>query len=453
MGQIIIDPAKIKLGESTSEWVADRGFSPDSYGLNLTYKRGALFFVDGGTQRGSAVLTGNIICSAYDKNLLGNDAYFLDDEGAFYYYSGTTLTKAQTSTADTFQLGTSDMLQFQGSTYATGQTRVVQLGNSNLTTIDSSWWTGLTTSYRHPLERVEDKMYIGDVNLIHTWDGTTSTSAAITLPTDVNITSLRKHPDGRTLLAFCGLTANFSHTKGLGGRVYYVDIVTKRWTREVELDVQVEGSRVAGGIVYVTYGNNVGYFTGDGVTFLKKLVSATTYSHCLASMEDILLVRDNKDILAFGDLGAGKVWWRTYRNNVNTQPLNFVCYKGDNMILTGSSDGASGGVLSELDLDNVGLAGLFYTNREVLPGEAQFKRFVALHDLSATAGTTRFQIIYRDHANFATNVILDREYLSQSVIKTQEDIDVKTDLFQAYISPQNDDIGFYFLKFEYDLIE
>lgn len=447
---ITLGPKDIIRGESKSEWVADGGFSPDSYGLNLTKKRGALYFIDGGTERGGsgATLTGNVIASAFDKNYLGNENYFLDDEGAFYTYSGTTLTKRQTVTTDTFALGTTDMVQFKGVTYATGQQRIQALTGGDLTGLTDSFWSGLDSSYRHPLERVEDSLYVGNINVIgKITDVATTTAAEITLPTDVNITSLRKHPDGRTLLAFCGLTANLPHTKGLGGRVYYIDTVLKKWTREIELDVQVEGSRVVGGVVYVSYGNNIGYFDGNGIINLKRLAtSTTTYSQNMVAVEDILMTRDGKNVLMFGDLGAGRVWWKVYRNS-GTQNINNVAYKGDNQILISFSDGGTAGLIYELDLDNVGVNGSFFSNHYVFEGETHIDRLEILHDLSDPAGTTRFLITSRDHAHYDNPTVLDKTYSSQSVLKTREEIDIKTDMFQFSLVPLNDDIGFYQFRF------
>lgn len=455
MGVIALGPKQITLGESKSDLVGDAGFSASSYGLNLTKKKGALYFVDGGTDRSQSVLTGTLIASAYDKNLLGNDNYFLDDEGAFYTYNGTTLTKRQTVTADTFVSGTSDMLQFLGSVFATSQTRVVKLDSSDITTLDSSWWTGLTTSYRHPLERVEDKLAIGDVNNIHVWDGTTSTANWVVLPTDVNITSLRKHPDGRTLLAFCGLTANASHTRGLGGRVYYVDMVLRKWTREVELDVQVEGSRVVGGTVYVTYGRKLGYFNGDGVMFLKDLPSSqTTYSHNLIAFEDILVTRDGRDILMFGDLGQGKVWWRSMKNTTNTQEISCLAYQGDNKLLYGFGNGSGGGFLYDLDFDNVGNFGIFYSNRYVLEAEIKPQKFIVLHDTSNSSGQSRFVVSYRDH-NDNTNTLIDRTFTNVSAQRTEENIDLlpTTEIFQFSLSPSQDDLGFYQFRIPFNAVQ
>ncbi len=450
MPVITLTPKDVIKGESTADWVSDRGFSPDSYQLNLTKIRGLIHFIEGGTDRGGATLTGNVIAYAYDKNFLGNDLYYLDDEGAFYTLDGPTLTKRQTSTADTYQLGTSDMLQFKGSTYATGQGRVAKLDNSDLTTIDSGWWTGLQSSYRHPLEVVEDTMYIADKNEIHTWDGTTSTAAAITLPTDVNVTSLRKHSNGRDLIAFCGLTANFSHTLGASGRIYIIDTVLKDWTREIELESQVEGSRNVGGVIYVTYGMNVGYFNGDGLSFIRKLAtSGTTYSHSMGSMESVLLVRDGLNVLAYGDLGLGKVWWNLFRNVANSASVSTVAYKGDNVVtFTYANSGA--GICLEIDFDNIGGNGILYLNKYFFENEVIIRKIEIIHD--ATQIATRFILYYRDSEG-NSNIIEDKTHGFAGPWRTRVQCDIQTDIFQLAISPLNDDLGWKFIKIHYDPIK
>lgn len=445
----LFNPKMLLLGESRSDLIADKGFSPDSNSLNLIKEPGKLYFLESPTTVGGGILTGAPIATAYDKNILGNDAYLVDDEGAFYYYSGTTLTKAQTVTADTFTLGTTDMLQFLGNLYATSNTRIVQLGNSNLTTVDSSWWTGLSSGYRHPLEKVENTMYIGDANLIHAWNGTTSTSGAITLPTDVNVTSLRKHPDGVHLIAFCGLTQNYSHTKPQGGRIYIIDTVIKDWVREIEIESQVEGSRLVGGIVYVTYGAKFGYFSGDGIKFLRKLTtSATTYSQNINNIEDILLVRDGINVLAFGDLGAGNVWWNCYQQP-NANVITTFTYVGDNKMVFGSSDGSGGGTLYTVDYDNAGTYGAFYSNRIMFPTLSVIHKLILVHDLSNSSGTSGFDVYHRDmDGNLA--FLKRASYVNQSVGRTVEDnIAIQADFFQIRIIPQNDDTGYWLGRIYY----
>lgn len=453
MPVITIDPSKIILGESQSAWTSERGFSPSSYGLNLTKMKGLLYFAPTVTDRGGATLTGNIIASAYDRTYSGNDAYFLDNEGAFYTLSGATFTKKQTVAADTFITGTSDLLQYKDNLYATSETRVIYLAASGLTSVDSSWWTGLKSACRHPLERVEDTLYIGDQYEIHTWNGTSSTAAAITLPTDVNITSLRKHPDGKTLLAFCGLSANYSHTRGLGGRIYFIDTNLKNWTREIDIEMQVEGSQTVGGVIYVTYGDSVGYFDGNGVKFLKRLSnnSGTTYSNNIVAYEDKLVIRDGRDALVFGDLGGGRVWWRIFKTSI-AKDISCLRYLGDNKMLFAYQDaGGTAGNLEEVDYDNVGTNGTFISNKYIFPQKVRIRRIEVIHDVSNSAGTTQFTVYNLDTEGTATT-IFSPIYTNQSTTKTEFFVDVDTDIFQFQIVNQTDDIGYKLIRIHYESI-
>lgn len=443
-------------GESLNEWDDNGGFSPESIGLNLLYKRGNLYFAPTPTDRGGATLTGNIIASCFDPASLGNDAYHLDDEGAFYTLNGPTLTKRQTSTADTFTLGTTEMMPFQGAILATSQTRVMLLGN-NFATIDSSWWTGLTSACRHPIERVEDKAYIGNLNVIEIYDGTNTSGTGagnITLPTNVNITSLRRHPDGKNLIAFAGQTIDFSHTRPNAGYIYLVDTNLKTWTREIAIEAQVEGSRLVGGVVFVTYGNKVGYFTGSGIKFLKKLeTSTTTYSHNISNIEDIFLVRDGLNIKAYGDLGRGKIWWNLIKNQTNAQNINNIQYKGSSIVLMAFSDGAGAGYLQELDLTTVGQFGNLYSNKYEFGKRVMIRKIVILHTTTNAAGVSRFLIQAPNQDDNTSNILVDKTYTNQAVYRTIVECQHECEVLQLYMFLSNDVLGFKYIRFYYEPIE
>src|SRR3990167_939060 len=96
MATLEIGAKNFIAGESLSADIADKGFSPESYGLNLTKSRGMLYFTEIPTQIGSAVLTGDVIAQCIDPIALGNDTYLVEDGGAFYTLNGTTLVKKQT---------------------------------------------------------------------------------------------------------------------------------------------------------------------------------------------------------------------------------------------------------------------------------------------------------------------------------------------------------------------
>ena len=434
-------------GESSADFVSDRGFSPSSHGLNLTKKRGVLHFIDSTTEIGSGTLVDDVIAGTYDLTYLGVDLHLLDASGNLYTLDGTTLTKKQTS-ASTFAEGTSDILQFNGYTYFTSQDSLHASAGSGLTDCERIWGVSFNGNYRHPIERVEDEIFVANGNVIYYLNNAGTTGTAFTLPTSQAVTSLRRHPDGRTLLAFTGDNlSNYSHTKGGGGKVYYCNPTTRDWEREVPVEAQVEGSRVVGGVIYTTYGQNFGYFDGSGLQPLKRLdTSTTTYSHAINNQEDNLLVRDGRFGLILGDLGAGNVWWRNFRN-ITANNLTTLFYQGDNKIIFCTADSK----IFQIDYDNIGVNGDFYTNRYSFGTEVIVNRIEILHDTSNLAGTTRFFISYNDHTG-TLSTIKDSTYINESTNKTRIDTPFQTDMLQLNVSPSNDDIGYYLIRIYYEPI-
>lgn len=438
-------------GESQSDAIADAGFSPLSYGLNLTRRLGVLHFLGTSTDRGGATLTDDIVAICRDPAISGNDIYAVDDAANIYTLSGATFTKRQTG-AQTYQLGTTDLVTFQSNFYVTSQLTVGQFDN-NATNFTENWWTGLTSGYRHPLEVVEDELFIADKNVIYYWNGTSS-GVAFTLPQDQNVTSMRRHTDGRTLLAFTGGTADFSHTRPNSGRVYYCNPTIRDWEREIELSAQVEGTRVVGGVIFCTWGKRFGYFDGNGLIFLKKLeTSETTYSHSMSNMEDILLVRDGTYVLAYGDIEAGRKWWR-----VASFPtlLGITCVfgKGDNKFLTAyTSSAGSVETLTELDLDDVGSGGQFYSRVINFPRQVKIRKIVLFHDPTNDSGTTWFTVTYRDTLQVSESDLKEFLITNLSVVRSSIECDLTTDMFQVKLTLNNDDIGFRLIRIYYEPIE
>lgn len=446
---LTIDFNNFVLGESITQRTPDKGFSPQSYGINLTYEKGTLYFQETVTDR-STNLEGDIVCTTNDPEFLGNDNYILDDEGKFYTLSGASLTKRQTDAVMVYQVGTSDMIKYRGNTLATSQTDVALLGGDNLTSIDHDWWSvtrghgSLQTGYRHPLEIVEDILYIGDKNYIHTWDNGTSVYQAMALPDGINIITLRKHPDGRHLIAFCGITANYSHTRSGGGKIYIIDTVNLEFIREIDTEAQVEGSRNVGGVVYVTYGDKLGYFNGDGISWLRDLTAgSTTYSHQLANAEDILLVRDGIYLLAYGDLGQGKVWWRPHATQAGSY-VNFtaVGYKGNGVVLVCYKNGTTAvETLEELNIRNVGINGIFLSNHSLAGQNIAIRRIEVDHTKTPASGINAFNLYVfngvGDQLHFANT-----SYTDNPTSTSRIDLDAFTDDLQLMLTPSNGAMGF-----------
>lgn len=434
-------------GESTLDYGDDRGFSYDSYNLNPLYHPGWMYGIGGNGDITGGILTDNPIGSCLDPAYLGNDLYLFGDGGRFYTLNGTTLVLKQTVAADTFQIGISDMIPFKGNIYATTLGRVVQLTN-NFAAVDSSWWTGLDGTSPHPLERVEDKMYIGNLNVIEVYDGTNTSgtgATAITLPTNVNITSLRRHPDGKNLIAFCGQTVDASHTRPNGGMIYLVDTNLKQWTREIQINSQVEGSRLVEGVVYVTYGSNVGYFTGSGIKFLKKLKTSTTvWSQGISNIEGILLVTDGVNVKAFGDIGHGKVWWPLALGQAN---LKMVAGQGNGKFVFSYATNT----IIQYDIAAISFLSQFTTNRYEFGREVMIKRIVLVHT-ATTAGTNRFILYFRDTEQ-NTSIMVDKTYSTAGIVRTVIETEQRADFAQFIFSGLNGFIGLKMLRVYYEAIE
>jgi len=445
---LTIDRDTLMLGESQTKSMADKGFSPQSYGLNLLKEKGVLYFADAGTDRSVAALTDALIATSPDPAYLGNDQYMLGDTGRYYILNGSSLTLGQADSTNTYALGTTDMLVFKGEIFGTSNTNVTKL-TAGMAAITATWWTttrghaALETGYRHPLEVVEDTMYIGDKNKIHTWDGTTSVASAMTLPTDVNIVSLRKHPDGQHLIAFCGTTADYSHTRGGRGRIYLIDTVNLEYVREIQTESQVEGTRTVGGVVYVTYGAKLGYFNGDGISWLRDLTAGSvTYSHQMSNIEDTLLIRDSKDLLAYGDLGGGgNAWVRLFRTEATSgSTFTVVGNKGNGIMLLGYQFSSSK-KLYELPLLTEGATGSFSSNIYRFKSNVAIHRIEVDHTATPASGVNGFTIlVYNETGDVLFNT--DVSHTNEIVSTSRVDLTAFTDNLRISLYLQNGFMGF-----------
>lgn len=457
METIVIDANNFILqGVSVNDYLADAGYSPKSKGFNPLYTKGVLYPQPPITDISG--IEGNVVASINDPNILGNQAYILDNEGKFYTLDESNLlTKRQTDGTRAYTSGTSDFIRFNGYTYATSETDIAQITGSNLSVAaDFTWWTttrghaNLNSSYRHPMEVVEDTLYIADANLIHTWDGTTSVPSAITLPNIWNITCMVKHPNGRDLIAFCSETTNYSHLKGGRAVAFIINTFSLEFTQEIPLDSQVEGARIVGGILYVTYGKNLGYFTETGIQFLRELEITLfgrelAYKHHLNDLDGHLLIVEDKNILAFGDLGKGKVFWYPITNEqgsgATSQNINSVLSTGNRRILYGTEQSNGTEKLFLADFKTLSTSGgpVFYTNRYTFPRKVWIRRIEVIH--TALSGTGYYEIGYVNEDNSTTFIKNITIAEAGAVSRGRADCNIYTDLAQIYLQTNNNVVG------------
>lgn len=457
MQTLTIDKNNILASVSQSDYDQNGGYSPESKGHNLLKEKGVIHGMPTVTDL-SANLLDNVIGTTRDRNFLGNDVYLLDASGNYYTLNGSTLTKRKTDSTNTYAFGTSDIINFQGEVFATSQGDITRLTGSDLATIDETWWTvtlGLTAldaNYRHPLEVVEDTMYIGDKKMIHTWDGTTGTYNALPLPTDQNITAMIKHPNGRDLIVFTSGTANYSHINKGQGKIYVVDTLTLEFVNEVEIDEQVEGAINVNGTIFVTYGQNLGFLSGLSISWLRDLnisysSSELGYKHHLSSIDNHLLVVEDDAVLAFGDLGEGNAFWYPIKDGT----IDFIINSIENKLLYGTTSGSTA-KLFERDFDDAGVLGNWRSNKISFPKDVWIRRIDIIHTETNGSGTSSFSVTSINNEGNGTQ-LKDATYNNVQVTKTRVDCNVLTSFFQFLLSGSSDLIGFKKMTIYYEPAE
>ena len=317
-----IGAAEFLSGMTSGRNTSDGGFTTDTDKLNILTVPGVLYQPSAITDRTTSNINGNVVASCGDAVIssIGNDKNFVTDTARFYTYQTTTLTLRQTG-AKTYQSEDTDIVQFRTDTFATSTTDIARLIQSNLSQPDAnweSWWTvtksksALTAGFRHPMVVYENSLWIGDGNKLHKWDGTTATEAFLTLSTEQAIVSLGVDPSSGKMLISINESFNASDVKSSISKVLVYNGYSNKPDKAVVVDDMVTSIYPLGGTVFMCYGQNLGYWSGVGITFLRRFKNvdlATTslvYKQRITSIGQTLYVADGLSILAYGEVSPGK---------------------------------------------------------------------------------------------------------------------------------------------------
>lgn len=365
MKTLIIDNKNWQLGTSTddeSDFAGVAGLSPDRKGQNYFRSKGDSL----AGQPSLVVMTGSsfqgpVIAGLVDPTTTSRDAIIVATNGKFYSTSGSVITLfAEDSTHNTeYRKGKTDLKYYKGSFYATREQDIIKI-ESNLVTIDFVWWhttkgkTALSPNGPHPIEIVEDTMYIADIEKIHTWDGTTAVEAQFSLPTGYTITALKVHTDGRYLKVFATDTFNYWHTDKVTSKMFLLDTVSLEWTNSYDIDEQVEGAINWGGTCFCTYGDNFGYFDGSGLKLIRKIAlsgdsEVPLYSPMLSIFSGAIMFPSNYFLNAYGDVsGKGSIFFFPF-TLVSSSFSHFILPISNTLCLISYSDQAGVYRLGQLD--------------------------------------------------------------------------------------------------------
>lgn len=460
MEPIIIDGTAFIRGISTSDWLSDGGFSPKTKGHNLSRVKGVLYPQPARVADFTGTPHDRVVAKCfnidYDASSNVEKGVIVTKTGRIYNVRPNNgLLLAQTSTK-TYRMGLTNIRSFKGSYFISSNGDITKLSGAALGTMDETWWTvtkgkgGLPNGPCVLLEVSEDTLYIIGGYRIHTWDGTSAVQDAMSLPTNMFATAACKHSNGRDLVIFCSDNSGLGSYNALSGhygsrpsKAFIVNTTTLEFTKEINLDDQVEGAKTVAGVTYVTYGNKLGYFTEDGITFLRdldlNLQTITTnvlenlyWSERLENMDGTLLIPDGNSILAVGDLGAGKTFYYPV-TDAEADQIDIPLYLGKSYLCYTTTTGSSTFGIYRLDMRNGDGTGKTWTsNRYTFPVKLWIRRIEIEHDELASGGS--FTLGYNNEKG-VSNALKTVTYAGVGAQRfTRIQCNVNTSMLQLYLT-------------------
>lgn len=440
--QLVIDASDFLRGMSSGGDISDGGFSPDMEAINPIVEPGVIYApaaaVDSDTDDRLST-TVEIIASSPDMaNLAADDRLLVGanstDDGTFYRYDGTKIIAAAyaTDTTRNYIKGYTDIITYRGEAYITNQSTIARWENDN--TITQAFFTFGTGNVPHPAIVFENNAYYGDNNLLLRQTTTGGTPAAIlTLAVGEIIIALGVDPGSGKMLISTTSSLNVSNSQTSINKLHWYDGYSNKTLKTIYVEDMILGFHSVEGITYCGYGPNLGYVTGSGIKFLRKLLNVTLnneelpYKHNMSSVRSTLYVVDGNKILAYGPIkqGGPNVFYYCARNKVNNLVFQSIFHAGDDRIgysFVGqfrTVDLASIATLDKLD---------FYTNWLAFPRPINL-RSVYFEFLGAGA-TGNLVVTYEDRNGNTTSLSADPT--GQTSVRTFKFIGfVNTDAVQS----------------------
>lgn len=422
-------------GMTSSPETEDGGFSPQSSNLNLNatpITTGVLYSAASIVDK-STNLNGNIIATCSDPDSgIGTFRYLLTSTGRFISCdSNSDLTVRQTG-ASTYQSYFSDMTVYRNELYATSLTNITKASGATLGTISETWGSAtsgigaLTTSRPHPLLVYQDNLFIGDDNKVHRWDGlnTTGTPGYLKLNTGVIVQAMSIDPGTGLMMISTTDGINASDTAPRQGKVYLWNGSDATPQKEVFVDDMVTSMHVIGGTVFMCYGQNIGYWNGAGITFLRKLKRVLlnndylVFKHKITNIGKTLYIADGIDIIAFDEMVSGKKRWYVAKT-VSESFYNYISavfYVGDNKIGIGYDSSGSAPKFATFDRTSLTTGGFnFYSRKYTFPRPIYIRELhIEYLDAVATTATSGVVTFYDQNLSVIVGPTLTNDSTSST---------------------------------------
>ena len=316
--QIKLDAEDFIRGMSTSKHTTDGGFSPETYGANLLAVPGVLHapavVVDADSDNRITNDKG-IIASSNDDDVFGGyEKKMVTNDGKYYRYNGTKIPEAalRTDATNTYTQGFTDMISFAGEQYITTKEKLVRWDETGAV-FDASFASFTSTTYPHPAIVYENNAFYADGNLLKKQTSAGGAlSTVLTLSADQIIIALGIDAGTGYMLISTTNSLNISNTLPAVHKVLFYDGFSNKPIKAMIVDDMILSFTPFLGSIIVGYGRSLGYLTGSGVSFLRKLANATfdntqlPYKQKLTVIGKALFCMDGNKILCFAEILPGR---------------------------------------------------------------------------------------------------------------------------------------------------
>lgn len=427
-----IDQADFLRGMSSGPDINDGGFSSEVEGVNIKSIPGVMYAAPTGVDSDTDnVMGGDIVATSPDHSTRVRIA--VNSAGEAVSYNGTKLAAVHnTDGVNTYAAGFSHMANFGGETYYTSKQKAKQWAGT--ATFDGGAgfpFTFATATVPHPVIAFQDGLFFGDGNLLlRTLTIGVAPTTILTLPADQVIIALGIDPGtGKMLIS---TTTNWD-TAGTGvntglNKLKWYDGSSNKTDKTVIVGDQILSFETVGSTTYCGYGTSLGQINGSGVQWLRDLNNVRyfqnelPYQHKITSSGNILYVSNGLEVLAYGEVQAGrKIFWTALTQKVSSATIKALFACGN----TASSDTQKLGIsytssqFDTYDLTSTSNVDLF----KFVSNRIQFQRPVHIYNIvlefkDALTSTDNLTLVIQNQDTSGNTVSVPTQTSVRTIRKT-----------------------------------
>lgn len=411
MPRVTIDAKDFFRGMSTTDELADGGFSPRSKGINLFAKPGLVLpgqapvDVAASPDISNGIFGWDAVSSAgFFGRAIGSNS---SKDGKFYLIDATGAIGATTTdTSKDYTPNISDLAIFNyavgtgGQAFVTSETDVFKAAD-DFSAGDPTWWTvtlgktAMNAFSPHHIIEYGGILYWSDGKYIHSWDGSTGTYNALDLPTGYIIDDLRVH--NNLIYIAASPSTRFNMNVVSRSRIFTWDGFSDSFIDEFPIQERILTLIPFGGTLFLTTSKYFGYFTGATISPLYPLTSNVN-KYQVAVTNDRLYMLQGQDVICYGNPIFSRPKFLSFPLQHPQSLISLGCIQTGSLVY--SYAGKMGAWSDVNGFDQTG--NTFYVNRLPLGGNARIKGMIV--ECEALASGTVETIAYIDDSQTSMSV-------------------------------------------------